>query len=119
MLLRLTNYISMTNAKIRVKLASFDHKVLEDAVRKLIQVAVKAGGTIVGPVPLKTKKRVFVLRRSPFVYSKHADKIESNEHKRLIDIYQVNSDVVNNLSTLPLPAGVDITLETITLKEEK
>jgi small subunit ribosomal protein S10 len=98
---------------MRVKMTSFDHKVLEEAVKKLVQVVLKSGGTIVGPIPLKTKHRVFVLRRSPFVYSKHGDKIESREHKRLIDIYNVNADVVNNLSTLSLPAGVDILIETL------
>jgi len=103
----------MSDTKIRVKVSSFDHKVLEEAVKKLVQVVLKSGGTVVGPVPLKTKKRVFTLRRSTFVYSKHADKIEAREHKRLIDIYKVNSDVVNNLSTLSLPAGVDILIETL------
>lgn len=103
----------MSTTKMRVKMTSFDHKVLEEAVKKLVQVVLKSGGTVVGPIPLKTKHRVFVLRRSPFVYSKHGDKIESREHKRLIDIYQVNSDVVNNLSTLSLPAGVDILIETL------
>jgi small subunit ribosomal protein S10 len=104
------------NTKIRVKVTSFDHKVLEEAVKKLIQVVIKSGGQVIGPVPMKTKTRVFVLRRSPFIYSKHADKIESREHKRLIDIYQVNAEVVNNLSTLTLPAGVDILIETLNLQ---
>jgi small subunit ribosomal protein S10 len=103
---------------MRVKVAAFDHKVLEEAVKKLVQVVVKSGGTVVGPVPLKTKKRIFVLRRSPFVYSKHGDKIEAREHKRLIDIYDVNADVVNNLSTLSLPAGVDIVIETLNFQPE-
>jgi len=103
---------------MRVKMTSFDHKVLEEAVKKLVQVVLKSGGTVVGPIPLKTKHRVFVLRRSPFVYSKHGDKIESREHKRLIDIYQVNAEVVNNLSTLSLPAGVDILIETLNASVE-
>lgn len=107
----------MSDTKMRVKISSFDHRVLEEAVKKLVQVVLKSGGTVTGPVPLKTKKRVFVLRRSPFVYSKHGDKIESREHKRLIDIYQVNSEVVNNLSTLSLPAGVDILIETLNINK--
>lgn|GEM_PF-715130 len=108
----------MSTTKMRVKMTSFDHKVLEEAVKKLVQVVLKSGGTVVGPIPLKTKHRVFVLRRSPFVYSKHGDKIESREHKRLIDIYQVNAEVVNNLSTLSLPAGVDILIETLNASVE-
>lgn len=105
----------MSNTKMRVKIYSFDHKVLEEAVKKLIQVVAKAGGKILGPVPLKTKTRVVALARSTFVYSKAIDKIEQRIHKRLIDITSVNSEIVNALSTLSLPAGVDISIETITV----
>lgn len=107
----------MSETKMRVKVYSFDHKVLEQAVKKLIQVVVKSGGRVVGPVPLKTKKRVFTIRRSTFVHSKHADKLESREHSRLIDIFNVNAEVVNNLSTLVLPAGVEVVIETLNMKE--
>ena len=103
----------MSNTKIRVKILSFDHTVLEEAVKKLIQVVIKDGGKITGPVPLKTKTKVFAIARSTFVYSKAIDKIESRTHKRLIDISNVNTKIINALSTLTLPAGVDITIETI------
>lgn len=99
--------------KMRVRVTSFDHKIVDDAVKKLISVVVKAGGKIKGPVPLKTKKKIFTLLRSTFVYSKHRYKIESRQHKRLIDIEDVNNDVINSLSTLSLPAGVDVSIETI------
>jgi len=98
---------------MRVKIYSYDHKVIEDAVKKLIQVIVKSGGTVVGPIPLKTKKKVVTVLRSTFVYKKHMDKLECRIHKRLIDIHNVNSEVVNSLSTLSLPSGVDISIETI------
>jgi len=98
---------------MRVRVYSFDNKVLEDAVKKLIQVVVKAGGKVVGPVPLKTKKKIVTILKSTFVYSKHREKLESRVHKRLVDIHEVNSEVVNALSTLSLPAGVDINIETI------
>jgi small subunit ribosomal protein S10 len=103
----------MSNTKMRVKIYSFDHKVLEEAVKKLIQVVVKSGASISGPVPLKTKKKVVAIARSTFVHSKHIDKFESRTHCRLIDIYNVKSDTVNALSTLPLPAGVDLSIETL------
>ena len=103
----------MSNTKMRVKIYSFDHKVLEEAVKKLIQVVVKAGGKVNGPVPLKTKKKVVSIGRSTFIYSKAIDKIECRTHKRLMDITDVNSEVVNSLSTLSLPAGVDINIQTI------
>jgi small subunit ribosomal protein S10 len=98
---------------MRVKIYSFDQRVLEDAVKKLSQVIVRSGSKVVGPIPLKTKKKVFTLLRSTFVYKKAKDKIECRIHKRLIDIHNVNSEVVNNLSTLSLPAGVDISIETL------
>lgn len=98
---------------MRVKIYSFDHKVIEDAVQKLIQVIVKSGGTVVGPIPLPTKKKVVSLLRSTFVYKKHLDKLECRVHKRLIYVHQVNSAVINSLSTLTLPSGVDINIETI------
>jgi small subunit ribosomal protein S10 len=107
----------MSETKIRVKIKSFDHRVLEKAVEKLVQVVLKSRGKLVGPVPLKTKKKKVVLRRSTFVYSKHGDTLEIRTHARLIDIYNVNTEVVNNLSTLTLPAGVDILIETIPIEQ--
>jgi small subunit ribosomal protein S10 len=98
---------------MRVKIYSFDHKILEDAIKKLIQVIVKSGGKVVGPVPLKTHKKVVTILRSTFVFKKAKDKLECRVHKRLIDIHDVNSEVVNSLSTLTLPAGVDISIETL------
>jgi small subunit ribosomal protein S10 len=98
---------------MRVKIYSFDHKILEDAIKKLIQVIVKSGGKVVGPVPLKTHKKIVTVLRSTFVFKKAKDKLECRVHKRLIDIHDVNSDVVNSLSTLTLPAGVDISIETL------
>jgi small subunit ribosomal protein S10 len=103
----------MQNNKLRVRIQSFDHKVLDDATKKVIQVVVKAGGKVSGPVPLKTKKTVVTINRSTFVYSKHKEKLESRIHKRLIDITDINNDVVNALSTLALPSGVDITINSI------
>jgi len=104
-----------SNTKMRIRLYSFDSTVLENAVRKLIQVILKSGGQVVGPVPLKTKKKRISLPRSTFVYSKHRDTFECRTHKRLIDVYNINNELVNNLSTLSLPAGVDINIETINL----
>lgn len=103
----------MSSTKIRVKILSFDHTVLEEAVKKLMQVVIKAGGKINGPVPLRTKTKVITIARSTFVYSKSMDKLESRTHKRLIDITNVNTEIINSLSTMSLPAGVDISIETI------
>lgn len=98
---------------MRVRVYSFDHKVLEEAVKKLVQVIVKSGAKVIGPVPLKTRKKIVTINRATFVFKKSKDKLESRIHKRLIDINNVSSEVVNNLSTLSLPAGVDLNIETI------
>jgi small subunit ribosomal protein S10 len=103
----------MSNTKMRVKVYSFDNKVLEEAMKKLIQVVIKSGGKISGPVPLKTKKKIVSIHRATFVYSKHIDTLEQRTYKRLIDITNVNTDIINSLSTLSLPAGVDISIETL------
>ena len=103
----------MSGTKMRVRVYSFDHKVLEEAVKKLVQVIVKSGAKVIGPIPLKTRKKTVTINRSTFVFKKSKDKLESRIHKRLIDINDVSSEVVNNLSTLSLPAGVEINIETI------
>ncbi|NJL96302.1 30S ribosomal protein S10 [Candidatus Gracilibacteria bacterium] len=103
----------MSAMKMRVKIYSFDHKILEEAVKKLIQVIVRSGGKVKGPIPMKTKKKIVTLQRSTFVFKKAKDKLECRIHKRLIDIDDVNSEVINNLSTLTLPAGVDLNIETV------
>ena len=103
----------MSGTKMRVRVYSFDHKVLEEAVKKLVQVIVKSGAKVIGPVPLKTRKKIVTINRATFVFKKSKDKLESRIHKRLIDINNVSSEVVNNLSTLSLPAGVDLNIETI------
>jgi len=103
----------MSATKMRVKIYSFDHIVLDEAVKKLVQVVIKSGGKVRGPIPLKTSTKVFTLLRSTFIYKKSRDKIEARVHKRLIDINDVNSEIVNNLSTLSLPAGVDLSIETV------
>jgi small subunit ribosomal protein S10 len=105
----------MKDTKLRIRIYSFDHNCLEEAVKKIVGIVTKGGAKVVGPIPLKTKKKIFTLRRSTFVYSKHADKIMSRTHKRLIDIYKVNNEVINSISKLSLPASVDLTVETVTL----
>lgn len=104
----------MQTTKLRVRMQSFDHKILDEAAKKVILVVVKAGGKVSGPVPLKTKKTVVTINRSTFVYSKHKEKLESRVHKRLIDISNISNSVVNSLSSLGLPAGVDITIDSLT-----
>ena len=105
----------MSTTKMRVKVYSFEHKILEEAVKKIVQVVLKAGGKVVGPIPMKTKKKKVTIRRSTFVFSKHADTLECRTHIRLLDINNVTGEIVNSLSNMSLPAGIDISIETINI----
>jgi small subunit ribosomal protein S10 len=98
-------------SKIRIRLHSFDFNVLDRAVKDVAHLVLKAGGKVVGPVPIKTKKKVVVLLKSTFKHKDARFKIESRVHKRLLDIVDFNSQVVNSLSTMSLPAGVDVDIQ--------
>lgn len=104
----------MNSQKLRVRLYSFDHRILEDSVKKIVQIVVRSNGKVVGPYALPNKVKRFTIPRATFKYAKHADKIEQRIHKRLLDILQVNNNIVNDLSTLQLPAGVEIRIEATT-----
>ncbi len=97
--------------KIRIRLHSFDYNVLDKAVKDVVQLVLRSGGKVVGPVPLKTKKKVVVLLSSTFKHKDARFKVESRVHKRLMDITDFNSQVVNSLSTMSLPAGVDVDIQ--------
>jgi len=97
--------------KIRIRLHSFDYNVLDKAVKDVVQLVLRSGGKVVGPVPLKTKKKIVVLLSSTFKHKDARFKVESRVHKRLMDITDFNSQVVNSLSTMSLPAGVDVDIQ--------
>ena len=97
--------------KIRIRLYSFDYTVLDRATKEVVQLVLRNGGKVIGPVPLKTKKKVVVLLRSTLKHKDSRIKIQSNEHKRMIDIIDFGQDVVNSLSTLTLAAGVDADIQ--------
>lgn len=97
--------------RIRVKLKSFDHRVIDEAAKKIIQAALVSGAQVVGPVPLPTKKKVIVVTSSP-----HTDKDAREEfailtHKRLIDIVNPTNKTIDSLQHLDLPAGVGIEIK--------
>jgi len=103
-----TNSASM---KIRVRLKAYDHRVLDEASRKILETAMSTGARIVGPVPLPTARKWFTVLVSP-----HADKNAQEHfiirtHKRLIDIVNPTSKTIDSLMHLNLPAGVDIQIK--------
>ena len=101
----------MASTKIRIKLKSFDHNLIDMAANKIVDAAQKSGAQVSGPIPLPTRKEVVTIIRSPFKYKDSREQFEIRTHKRLIDIYSPSSKVVDSLTRLDLPAGVDIKIK--------
>ncbi|MDD2696868.1 MAG: 30S ribosomal protein S10 [Candidatus Pacebacteria bacterium] len=98
-------------AKIRIKLRAFDHKVIDSASRQIIEVALRYGAEVLGPVPLPTEINKYTVNRSSFIHKDAREQFEMRVHKRLIDILNPNQKVIDALMNLNLPAGVDIEIK--------
>lgn len=94
--------------KIRIKIQAYDHKVVDDSARLIIETAERTGAIVAGPIPLPTKTEKYTVNRSTFVHKNARDQFEIRTHKRLIDITEVTPKTVDSLTNLSLPAGVDI-----------
>lgn len=94
--------------RIRVKLKSYDHRIIDEAAAKIIDAAIASGAKIIGPIPLPTKRTVIPVQSSPFVNKDAREHFEVLVHKRLIDIENPSSKTVDSLSNLDLPAGVSV-----------
>ena len=94
--------------KIRIKLKSYDHNLVDKSAEKIVK-AVKATGAVVsGPIPLPTHKRIYTVLKSPHVNKKAREQFELSAYKRLIDIYSSSSKTVDALMKLELPSGVNV-----------
>ena len=96
---------------IRIKLQSYDHRVLDNSVEKIVNTARNTGARIAGPIPLPTKIERFTVNRSPHVNKKAMDQFEIRTHKRLLEIINPTANTVDDLKKLNLPAGVDISIK--------
>src|SRR6478672_2940369 len=101
----------MAGQKIRIRLKSYDHEVIDNSARKIVDTVTRAGATVVGPVPLPTEKNVFVVIRSPHKYKDSREHFEMRTHKRLIDIIDPTPKAVDSLMRLDLPADVNIEIK--------
>ena len=97
--------------RLRVKLKSYDHRVIDEAAAKILDVAIATGADIIGPVPLPTKRTVIAVIRSPFTNKDSQEHFEVLVHKRLIDIINPSGRTIDSLSNLDLPAGVSIEIK--------
>ena len=94
--------------KIRVRLKSYDHTLIDTAAEKIVEVAKRNGATVSGPVPLPTEKEIVTILRAVHKYKDSREQFEMRTHKRLIDILKPSQKVVDALMNVELPAGVEI-----------
>ena len=98
----------MATGRLRVKLKSYDHRVLDEASAKIIDTALATGAKIIGPIPLPTSRSMMAVKESPFTDKDAQEHYEVLVHKRLIDIINPNTKTIEALTNLSLPSGVDI-----------
>ncbi|MGD9792853.1 MAG: 30S ribosomal protein S10 [Acidimicrobiia bacterium] len=96
---------------IRIRLKAYDHEVLDQSTRKIVETANRTQATIRGPIPLPTDKHRYTVIRSPFKYKDSREHFEMRVHKRLIDIIEPSAKTIDSLQRIELPAGVDIEIK--------
>jgi small subunit ribosomal protein S10 len=101
----------MPKQKIRIRLKSFDHKLIDQASEQIVETVERTGAVVSGPVPLPTHIQKFSVIRSPFIDKRSQEQFEIRTHKRLIDIIETSSKTIDSLTGLSLPAGVEISIK--------
>ena len=97
--------------KIRIRLKSYDHQLIDQSAEKIVEAAKRTGARVSGPVPLPTDKEVVTILRAVHKYKDSREQFEMRTHKRLIDILRPSPKTVDTLMTLELPAGVEIEIK--------
>ena len=99
------------NEKIRIRLRAYDHRLLDQSVREIVDTIRRTGGRVAGPIPLPTHIERFTVNRSPHVDKKSREQFEVRTYKRLLDIVQPNAQTVDALMKLDLAAGVNVEIK--------
>lgn len=102
----------MARQKIRIVLRAFDHRLLDQSARQIVETAERTGAQVAGPVPLPVRIRRFCVTRSPHIDKDSREHFELRTHKRLVDVLEPTSRTLEALSRLNVPAGVDVTIKT-------
>ena len=97
--------------RIRIRLKSFDHRMIDRSAADIVRTARNTGAKIVGPIPLPTKKKIYTVIRSPHIDKTSREQFESRTHKRLIDIIDSTPQTIDSLMKLDLPAGVEVEIK--------
>ena len=103
--------LKVSNQKIRIRLKGYDHEVVDQSSKLIVDTALKTGARVSGPIPLPTERNLYTVLRSPHKYKDSREEFEMRTHKRLIDILDPSSSTVDSLMRLDLPAGVDIEIK--------
>lgn len=93
--------------RIRIRLKAYDHRVIDQSAKQIVDTALRTGATIAGPIPLPTKRTVFTVVKSPHVFKKGREQFEMRIHKRIIDVLDPTPKTIDSLMNLSLPAGCD------------
>ena len=101
----------MQEQRIRIRLKSFDHKLIDVSAREILDTAKRTGAQVRGPIPLPTHKKIFTVLRSPHVNKKSREQFQLSSYKRLLDIYSSSSKTIDALMKLELPSGVEVEIK--------
>ena len=101
----------MANQKIRIKLKSYEHTLIDQSAARIVETAKRTGAKVSGPIPLPTEREIVTILRAPHKYKDSREQFERRTHKRLIDIVNPNPKTVDAMMKLELPAGVDIEMK--------
>jgi small subunit ribosomal protein S10 len=101
----------VSSQKIRIRLKGYDHEVVDQSAKKIVETAQNTGARVSGPIPLPTERNLYTVIRSPHKDKDSREEFEMRTHKRLIDILDPSSSTVDSLMRLDLPAGVDIEIK--------
>jgi small subunit ribosomal protein S10 len=101
----------VSKPKIRIKIRAYDHKLIDQSSKQIVDTAKRTGATISGPIPLPTEKTKYTVLRSTFVHKDSREQFEMRVHKRMIDILDPTPKTIDSLTNLNLPAGVDVEIK--------
>jgi len=103
--------MAAAKSRTRIRLKAYDHEILDQSTKKIVETVMRTGAQIRGPIPLPTEKHRFTVIRSPHKYKDSREHFEMRIHKRLIDIVEYTPKTIDSLQRLDLPAGVDIEIK--------
>jgi small subunit ribosomal protein S10 len=101
----------MARQKIRIRLKAYDHRILDQSAKRIVEAAERNGAHVVGPVPLPTEREMFTVRRGAYIDKDSHEHFEIRTHKRLIEVIEPDAKTLDALMRLNLPAGVDVEMK--------